>query len=448
MGNASSNFTFSNRLPGNDTDATAIGPFILPPNFAGLDPTLDAVFCFNYFATIATAAAAPAPSIATDTSQPVFALAFKNGNPGGSEVYEYVEITVSKDYIFKQDVDQRAAMLAAFRTFRTQVEALEAPETEPGLIRGTTDILMNYLATNLPLTMREMPQYYYGFDPAQQSVDLLPGTALRLEYAPYQYVAPPGVPGYDLNSFAGTGSVRFPILRKADLNIAFDALLSNFNPGIQLSPAPSPCPTLAASLLDLEVQSFSRKHWRLVTPPSLPGPTQVSNSGGNITRTSVLLGADTYSDLDAATKAFLENNNQCIVAAKGNQPIVSISFTGRVIASVDLECLVNGGREYVSIGTTVRDIVFREALVPPQQIIAPGGNSSFSGTSLTSVLQRWVSTVQKPKVSMNSATYLGVFDFKPMQQGDPILSGQDGDVFDVPIARGDQIYVGPSNSKP
>ncbi|WP_417521881.1 hypothetical protein [Marinobacter sp.] len=449
MATGSSKFTFSNRLQGNDTDADAIGPFVIPPQFGNLDPTLDPAFCFNYFATSATANAETPPNIPTDTNQPVFALQFKKSNSGGSQIFEYVQITVSKNYIFSQVVEQRTAMLAAFRTFRTQVEALEAADTEPGLRLGTTDALMNYLATNLALTTPEIPRYYYGFDPSNQSIDLLPGTALRLEYAPYQYVAPPGVPGYEANAFAGTGSVRIPIARKADLNIAFDTMIGNFAPGIQLSPAASPCPDIAASLLDLEIQSFARKHWRLVTPPTLPGPTQVSNSGGNAAQTSVLLGADTYADLDAATTAFLSNSNQCTVAQAGNNPIVSISFTGRVIGSVDIECVVNGAREHVAVGTTIRDLIFRNALVPPQQMTVTGSSGGvFAGASLSCQLQRWISTVQVPSVNLDSATYLGVFDFKPAQTGDPILDGLDGDVFDVPVARGDRIYVGPKDSLP
>ncbi|MCC9622861.1 hypothetical protein LPB41_14295 [Thalassospira sp. MA62] len=442
---AQAKFLFVTSFPPDGKNAAdPVGPYLLPPGFEISNASQPMAIYFSYFCTPSTTNSTPGITTSQDPSQSVFGLTFDVISSKPNPFFAAVKITISQDFIYSADPEQRQKMLEAFRIFAAQIEALEVSieSGKGGLLPGCTEILLGQISTNLPLTLSEVLQYAYNYDAKSQFIDLLPGMALRLDYASYQYCGPAGSPGYGLNSFVDTGSQKVQIARNADNTISFDQFLGRLHPGVALSPAPE-CPQFAAGPLDLAITGQARRHWRLVLPATLPGPSNIDNQGASEQSSAILLGAETLAELNKAASAVLAGNTGCDIGMETSKPIVSISFTGRVVAVPEFDVIVNDQTVSVPVGTTFKDIVYRFAFVPPLQII---NLKTSSKTPLDATLQRWVVDPARPQTSSDKGMfYIAATKFIEDSSAPYAPAGPDGEVFDVPLLRGDRLVVAPGN---
>lgn len=415
----SSAYTISTTFPG--TGGATTGPYLIPPSISG-----DSTQPWNiWIAGVCAAGTTPSTQgIGSTTPQPDFSLVFKNalmpitGNP------VYALVSVQPGNLF---TDSRAALQNSFRLFRQQVEQLEQSGV---LIAGGTDLLLAQVAGNLPLRFDEVLFYHYGLDPVNQYVDLQPGMTLRLEAAGYQYCDGPGGPGYGLNAYVNAGSSRLPLVQLANGLRAFDAFLGRFSSSYSLNPAAS-CPLQASGLVDLQVSGNARKRWRLVYPAVFVGAGSVDNQGAGGQTSCVLLGADSYADLDAATTDVIAGNAGCGQQAQGHNPIVSISFTGRTIAVPEITVLLRNQQIQLPVGSTYRNVIQQMANPAPTQFLDPSGFS----TSLSCSLWRWVQAA-------TPATQQGSNPFGQAScafTATPVAAPY-GDEWDIPLLRGDFLW--------
>jgi hypothetical protein len=84
-------------------------------------------------------------------------------------------------------------------------------------------------------------------------------------------------------------------------------------------------------------------------------PASSSPDIQSLNNSVTLIGADTLSDLDAATKSYL-TMNMCATATAGNLPIECIIFRGRTTIVPEIGIFLNQQLVYVPVGTTVRNI--------------------------------------------------------------------------------------------
>ena len=345
---------------------TGVGPYLLP---TGLDTTKPVqIFIVGAVAPNAPGGAVALPSVAlpspAPSSQTVFTLRIYPAQ-GGSPMAA-AEVDVDEASVWSADATTRATMATAFKVFRAQLEALEAAGT-PVLLPGASDLIVNRIASAMPLRFDEILAYYYGFDAVAQSIDLLPGMSLRVDWAGYQYCDAPGGSGYAFNGFGTTGTSHLEVARLPDRTLAFDGFSARFVPGFVLQPPPA-CPIFAGGPVDLQLQGNARRHLRLVWPNSFAGASNVDNSGSANQLSCVLLGADTFADIEAATAAVAAGQSPCVQPATGDDPIVAIEFTSRVTAVPEIWVWMSGIPHRVPLGTTVRNLVQRFMDPIPQQM--------------------------------------------------------------------------------
>ena len=299
------------------------------------------------------------------------------------------------------------------------------------LLPGASDLIVNRLASAIPLRFDEILTYYYAFDPVTQSIDLLPGMSLRVDWAGYQYCDGPGGPGAGLNGFGTTGTSRLEITRRPDLTLAFDAFSAQFTQGVALQP-PAGCPLLAGGPVDLQLLGNGRRHLRLVWPASFSGAGSVDNAGTINQLSCVLLGASTFADLEAATAATVAGQSACGTQGSGSDPIVSIAFTGRVTLVPEIWIWALGTPQRVPIGTTVRNIAqrFADPIAMQMQL---GTNIS----NLQLAVQRWTQ-INAPPINPNTPSFnIGAID---LSKGASAV-GPLGDGFDTPLIKGDSLSI-------
>jgi hypothetical protein len=410
--------------------SSGVGPFLVP---GGLTPG-NAISVFVVGPVVPGTATGsislpnvtlPAPAPAT---QSTFSLKVvpANGYPLSA-----IQIGVDQTLAWSADPTQRATMAMAFKVFRAQLEALEAAGS-PALLPGASDLIVNRLASALPLRFDEILTYYYAFDPVGQTIDLLPGMSLRVDWAGYQYCDGPGGPGFGLNGFGATGTSHLEIARRPDLTLAFDGFSAQFSQGVSLQP-PAGCPLLAGGPVDLQLLGNGRRHLRLVWPASFSGAGSVDNSGTTNQLSCTLLGASTFADIEAATAATLAGQSACGTQSSGADPIVSISFTGRVTLVPQIWIWVGGVAQRVPIGTTVRNMAQRFADPIPLQMQAGGG----SPTNFKLTVQRWNQANAQPIGVAVPGFDMGLID---LSKGST-AAGPLGDGFDTPFVKGDNFWI-------
>jgi hypothetical protein len=367
---------------------------------------------------------APAP-----TTQSTFTLSIVAA--AGQSPLPAVQIGVDKTLAWSADSTQRATMATAFKVFRAQLEALEAVSSPP-LLPGASDLIVNRLASALPLRFDEVLTYYYAFDPAAQTIDLLPGMSLRVDWAGYQYCDGPGGPGYGLNGFGTMGTSHLEILRRPDGTLAFDGFSAQFSQGVSLQP-PAACPVLAGGPVDLQLLGNGRRHLRLVWPTNFSGAGSVDNSGTINQLSCILLGASSFADLEAATALAVAGQSACGSQSSGADPIVSIAFTGRVTLVPEIWIWMLGTPLRVPVGTTVRNVAQRYADPIAMQMQGGGG----SPTNFQLAVQRWLQFNAPP---MNPGTPM--FSIGPIDLSKAAsAAGPLGDGFDTPLIKGDSLSI-------
>lgn len=428
----STSYTIATTFPPGAPSGTAIGPYLMPPSGTAIDTTKPLVIYIGALAAANTTASTP--GIVTTTAQPAFSLSW---TPAGFTTNLYfAKISVAAAYVWSADTGTRVKLAQYFNIFRSQVEALEvtaATAAAGGLIPGGTQILLNRVATNMPLRFDEILPYLYNFNALNQSFDLLPGMVLRAEWAGYQYCDAPGGQGNAYNAFVNSGTSRYVISQRPDMTLALETFLAGLIPGYTLNPAPT-CPIYAAGPLDWSVQGNARRHWRVVLPSTLSGSGNVDNQGSSANLSARILGADTFVDLDAATADVLAGNNGCSKASAGNNPIVSILFNGRVALIPELPIVLNKQAITVPLGSTVRNVIQQVADPAPYQF---NGNNTIA-SSLGVVLQRWTQAADIP-VSAQSNGY-GPANFQFLNSSQQVVpTGPLGDSYDVPLVKGDVL---------
>ena len=367
---------------------------------------------------------APAPS-----TQSIFTLSVVAAM--ASSPLPAVQVGVDKTAVWSADPTQRATMAMAFKVFRAQLEALEAVSSPP-LQPGASDLIVNRLASALPLRFDEVLAYYYAFDAAAQTIDLLPGMSLRVDWAGYQYCDGPGGPGAGLNGFAATGTSHLEIARRPDLTLAFDAFSAQFTQGVSLQP-PAACPLLAGGPVDLQLLGNGRRHLRLVWPTSFSGAGSVDNSGTENQLSCTLLGASSFADIEAATAAVVAGQSACGTQSSGADPIVSVAFTGRVTLVPEIWVWLMGTPQRVPIGATVRNLTQRFADPIPLQMQAGGA----SPTNLQLGIQRWAQVNAPPMNPTTPGFNIGPIDLSKASSA----VGPLGDGFDTPLIKGDYLSI-------
>jgi hypothetical protein len=441
------NYTLSTIFP--DMKTPGFGPYLLPPNPPAPGGTL-----VLSIVGLCTSTTTPTTQGIPPGTNPDFSLVFKQA--ADKNIGVYAEVTVPPTNVF---TDSRFALQASFTSFQQQVEALEV--TSKALIPGGARLLLARVASGLPLRIDEVLFYHYGMHPIMQStqnpdpgatqqyIDLQPGMAVRAEWGGYQYCDAPGGPGNALNSYVGYGASRFMVSQAVNGLLTFDPFVRRLN--YTLNP-PVTCPLVAGGLLDV-VAAFQqspstqppvqapgnpRRHLRLVYPTQFAGSGTINNAA--TPPSCVLLGADTFVDLAAATTDVLSptGTNGCITPTSGNNPITSISFNGRAIFIPEITVLVRGAAMSVPVGTTVRNVM--------QQFVDPALVQFNNATSeLIPQMYRYMqgmvapffpSVAPKPNAPYGIANVV----FNTLSTlGPAMLQGPYGDQWDLPLLKGDSI---------
>ncbi len=285
-------------------------------------------------------------------------------------------------------------------------------ELQDILVPGATYLIGQRIADRMPSPPIESLFYRYGFSPGLSAgtipyVDIRAGMRLLLETQVSQFLSPTS----QMNGYIGDG--RFPLtIDSVDTEngrvVAFDAFLGNIkSPTINNA---STDPIVAAGVVDLQPISGQRKYWRLIYPQSIGSPSQPGDQ--TTTNNVTLIGAQTLALLNTATKAYPSCD------ASGNPPNLCSIFLGRSIAvpEIPVWITVRGqtALEYVTIGTTITNIIQRFTTIPlsPQQNTVTVLRTSTASTSgLTSTIN-------------------------PFTQGLAALSPS---MFDIPLIAGDGI---------
>src|SRR5687768_15521144 len=212
--------------------STGVGPFLVPSGLTS--GAAIAVYVVGPVSPGAPTGAVTLPDVTLPAPAPATQSTFSlNIVAAGGYPLSAVQVGVDKTVAWSADPTQRTTMATAFKVFRAQLEALEAVNS-PVLLPGAADLIVNRLASALPLRFDEILTYYYAFDPVGQTIDLLPGMSLRVDWAGYQYCDGPGGAGFGLNGFGATGTSRLEIARRADRTLAFDAFSAQFSQGVSL----------------------------------------------------------------------------------------------------------------------------------------------------------------------------------------------------------------------
>lgn len=429
-----SSYSFSNALPPSTTTGTD-GPFLIPPVTVGT-PVYTQPLLIYVIAVCAPNTTAATPGI-TSSQNSVFTLSFVQSSYSNTTFLALVSVAAAS--VYSQDKTTRDQMLAAFKQFREQVEALEVPATSTsgGLLPGAATTLLNRVALALPLRLNEVLTYLYNFDPGNQYVDLQPGVGLRIEWAGYQYCDPPGGPAYGFNSFANTGSSLLRVDQRPDLTLTLDAFAGLFAPGYNTTPAAT-CPILAAGPMDLNLSGNDRRHLRIIFPTTIAGSGSLDNGGTQQQLSSWIVGADTFADLEAATTDILNGGTGCGKQASGNNPIVSISFTSRVMLIPEISVRFNGTPLVIPLGTTIRNLIAQFADPAAAQYL----NSNYINSDVSLGLRRWLQNTGAPSAAATVKYYQANFIFLPQNSAQPpVYVGVAGDQYDMPLLKGDVVSM-------
>ena len=414
---------------------SGVGPFLVP---ATATPGQDIVV--NLVAPLVAGVAAgpvalptlaltqPTPLLATQSVFSAQIVTPPGPRTGPRVSLPMLQITANAPLPWSAAAADRAALLVAFRVFQAQLEALELVAGSP-LVAGCAEMIANRVAASLPLRYDEVLAFFYGFDPAGQTIDVSAGMALQVAWAGYQYGDGPGGPNEGSNGLVTTGQTMLDVVRRSDFRLAFDGFSGLFNPGIQLQPAnPAPppnSPVLAGGPLDLQLGGNARRHFKLLWPATFPASNS-TEAPGAISLGCQLIGADTYADLATAVGLVQAAQNGSITQSNG-KPVVVIGFTGRVTIVPCVRTWINGVLQSVALGTTVRNAAQRIADLAPWQM-ANSGAVSFG-------LSRW--TQASGKRGGEDIYLLGGVDFTGADQA----IGACGDGFDLPLLKGDVLVL-------
>ena len=231
--------------------------------------------------------------------------------------------------------------------------ALWAEISNQGLsfLSGAAQLLQLRIAESLPLAYDSLLSYYYGFQTTAEGnyVDLQAGMRLRVDFQNYQYVR--SLRENARSGFVGSGSSYLQLhnytrrLNDGTLEhlLGFDGFLSQLttNVGGLLTDG-------AGGALDLQNTGYRKAYYRLIYPSNF----SAENSSINPAQQVSIIGADTYTQLAAATEQFLKSGIVPI-----GVPV--FYFHGKAAVVPEIAVFVREHPVYVSLGTTLRQLLER-----------------------------------------------------------------------------------------
>ena len=307
----------------------------------------------------------------------------QTGGKGPDQTNVVVNLTITGKNMWACAPAARTALMGNFATFIAAVE--QQLELGGTLVPGATSIIGQQVADRMAAPLLETAFYRYRFSPGTAVgtipyVDIRPGMRVRVDTEVRQFVTPSS----PLNAYVATGSMPVLVASVPTSNgrtVAFDPLLGTIRAPTVGGTATTPVE--AGGLLDLTPVGGARRHWRALYPASIPSPTEPGDT--TAAKNVTLLGADTLTALDAATSAW---------PATPASPAVTAIFLGRSLALPEIPVWVTNSQRgvttlaYVSVGTTVANIVEQYAPIPvdpAQNPVTVGRSTSAAPAGGTSV---------------------------------------------------------------
>lgn len=283
---------------------------------------------------------------------------------------------------------------------------------------GAITLLQRRIAERLALPYDRLLYYYYGFtiDGQFSYLDLHPGMRLRIDFQNYQFVQASDQTAR--RGFTGTGSTYVQLAsysrkKKGDQGdtyhqvLGFDPFLSQLQTEGVLDIATAG----AGGLFDLLKAENRKAAYRLffpLNPATGPGPERVTT----------IVGADSLSDLNAATANFIQN------ASTPPEPGISFFFRGRTSITPEIQVFVRDQATYVPVGTTLRQLMQRFDDIPPAGI----------GQQDLSVFLQAAKPLRLLHEGMNSKP---AYRFINLENAAAVNMM---DVLDLPLIKGDRFY--------
>jgi hypothetical protein len=397
-------------------DVTSTVPYLIAPSDAFVDGSSPAPTSINIYYVAGENAVQSTAPIPPDPEN--FSLSWVTVPPAKTLAAQ----VVLPSYVWKYvGSSYRTQLNQAFTTFVTTLENLEV--IEGVLARGGAQTIAQRTVEALPLSLDELLYYRYGYDSQNRYLDLQPGMRLRIEMGAYLFVNPQGQAGNSLNGFVSVGPGYYNVCTSIGQDnvprIGFDSFLASMNPLTNIGNVPG-SPTGAGGVIDLQLSGMAKRYYRLFYPSQI-FPSDYKSNAITAKNNVTLIGADTLSDLAAATAQYLSNG-----LCAGSTSVCTF-FRGRDIIVPEVLVRVNGNPTYVPIGTTVRNLVEREF----NWGFDPG---NLSGVSILSGYNRQYTSNVSPG---SGATYAPI-QFNTILEN---LVPPGRDVFDLPIFKGDSLYI-------
>jgi len=358
------------------------------------------------------------PAYRISNSDFAFEFVQDSGGSGGSlQLTISAQVTIAANNAWKAAAEARAALMANWVALLEKIDALEAAGV---LVRNGTRIIAETIGTYIPAPPVETLFYRLGLQPGIAGgqiayCDLLPGMQLRVEFEQSQFIAP----GSNMNGYIGGAQVRWQIAARASA----DGYVSGFDPFLNTVASPSiqaATPAVAGGLLDLQRAGASRRYLRLCLPQNVAS----GNGAGDLSLSGnvALIGADTLTELNAATAAYVQGN-----AAAA--PATCTILRGRSIAIPEIPIWLTDANktnhlEWVPVGTTVANVLDRYLQWRPLSPIA----------AMPVWLYRNV-VVRSGQSAMNETLSVFPLAFFPQGSNVPI----DPASYDIPLMPGDRF---------
>lgn len=234
--------------------------------------------------------------------------------------------------------------LAAFKSaFTDLLKQAETKNPSPGLIHT----LRRRIAERLPLPYDQLLEFYYGF--SGNHVDLAPGMRLKVDFQNYQFAQAANTAAD--KGFVGSGSTYVGLHSQQNGSsgqLGFDAFLSRLSVGNNAAVLTEG----AGGFFDFQQPNAQKAHYRLFYP-------QQNGNGQGPERVATIIGAKTFTDLEAVTPDMINNGSITETADR-----VSFFLRGNTTIIPEIQVFVDGQAEYVPVGTTVRQLLERRGSIP------------------------------------------------------------------------------------
>jgi hypothetical protein len=300
------------------------------------------------------------------------------------------------------------------RTVRADFDKLLLELESLGLKGGRLALIRGWLAQALPQTFAETLYFRHGFDPVNRYVDLAPGMRLRIDFEAHQAVDPAASA---LNGFVGAGSTTVDVVQAASTQYGVVTAIDPFLSSLQGFSVPAGQGG-AGGVVDLR-SIASAPYWRMLYPQTFSSGDDTGAVGSR--QNVVLLGAASWSDLVKATSTYLTS---------ATVPPPSMFFRGRATVVPQLPVYLQGERQFVTLGTTVRHLLSGLGPVP----WLGGGRVSFGSSQVYG--RTWTPLSGGNPPTWTVGNWAGM-TFQGSGTGSYGTYAENLDSFDLPVLGGD-----------